>query len=323
MEIFWIKDKKRCGPASVRDVLDRVRLGELSRETMGWHAGVQGWKPLCDLPALADFLRDEPTAKAAEEDLPPDPVETASEQAGGLPPKPDATDCVAVRLGISLPVGMANAFGDEEAVPPSPSARLLARTVDTLLYLTLALGVLYVVGAPYSQYLLPGSPFFWLPMILIEAFCLSKWQTTPGKRLMGIYIGTLGEQREMSFGRALLRSFMVYILGMGMLSIPFFPIMPLISYWVLRKQGICWWDLKALVLPIARKKHMGFTRVLVPLILIYICLVAAGIFMKPWYKPMYEEISKADPDMANLMLRLIPELQGQIAPEKPVPQPLD
>lgn len=283
MEIFWIKDKKRCGPTSARDIVDRVRLGELPPETLGWHAGVEGWRPLRDLPALADFLQDkQPELGEKEEDGVPTPGKQAQKLPAGLPPKPDADDKVAMKLGINLPTGLPEDFcAGGMSVPPT-LARLLARTVDTLLYLVLALGILYVAGAAYSQYILPGSPFFWLPMILLEAFCLSRWHTTPGKRLMGIYIGTLGNHPEMSFGRAFLRSFMVYILGMGMMSIPFFPIMPLISYFALRKRGISWWDMRVLSLPIAKKEGMGFTRILVPLALIYACMVAAGVFMKPW-----------------------------------------
>lgn len=324
MEIFWIKDKKRCGPTSVRDIVDRVRLGELHPETLGWHAGMKDWKPLRDLPALADFLQDEPDPDEEEKDEEaPNPWEKAQEPPAGLPPKPDADGKVAMKLDIHLPPGMPAEFSAGDMSVPPTLARILARTVDTLLYLVLALGILCVAGATYSQYILPGSPFFWLPMILLEAFCLSKWHTTPGKRLMGIYIGTLGNRPEMSFGRAFLRSFMVYILGMGMMSIPFFPIMPVISYFALRKRGISWWDMRVLSLPIAKKEGLRFTRILVPLALIYACMVAAGVFMKPWYKPMYEEIRKVDSDMGKLMLQFIPELQGEATPEKPVPQPLD
>ncbi len=323
MEIFWIKDKRRCGPSSVRDIVDRVRLGELPPETLGWHAGVKSWKPLRDLPALADFLQDmtEPGEEARGEK--PAPEEKAQEQSAGLPPKPDAENKVDVKLGIHLPPNMPDELCAADMSVPPPWTRLLARVADTLLYLALVLGVLYTVGAPYSQYLLPGSLFFWLPMVLLEAYCLSKWHTTPGKRLMGIYVGTMGASPEMSFGRAFLRSFTVFILGMGMMSFPFFPIMPIVSYCALRKRGISWWDMRALSLPIAKKAGLGFSRILVPLALIYVCLVAAGIFMKPWYKPMYEEIGKVDSDMAKIMLRFIPELQGQATPEKPVPQPLD
>lgn len=64
MDIYWIKDKHRCGPATVPDVISLVQMGEISPDTPGWHAGCKGWMPLRSLPALSDFLDElrEPSA---------------------------------------------------------------------------------------------------------------------------------------------------------------------------------------------------------------------------------------------------------------------
>lgn len=66
MDIYWIKDKQRRGPATVPDILSLVQSGELTPDTLGWHAGCTGWQPLRELPALCDFLR-EPEPETEEE----------------------------------------------------------------------------------------------------------------------------------------------------------------------------------------------------------------------------------------------------------------
>lgn len=318
MEIYWIKDKKRCGPASVPDVLDMVRRGDLQPDTRGWHTGVQGWHPLCELPALAGLM-----PRATKTEQAPDAAPGTEEPADATTPKP-AVEPSTEKLGVNVPASITEGIGAGALGLPTATARLLARVIDSLLYCVLALGALFMADAPYNPYYLPGSPLFWLPMIALEALCLSKWNTTPGKRLLGIYICTVGDTPQMGYGRAFMRSFMAYLLGAGMFSFPFCVVMPAVSLWVLRKRGICWWDMRVLTFPVAKRGAARFSRVLLSLGLVYVCLVAAGVFVKPWLRPMYEEIRKEDPDTARIMLHLIPDLAPQDSPgQPPAPQPLD
>ncbi len=64
MDIYWIKDKSQCGPSTVPDVISLLQMGELTPETLGWHAGCKKWLPLRELPALADFLNKKNTSTA-------------------------------------------------------------------------------------------------------------------------------------------------------------------------------------------------------------------------------------------------------------------
>ena len=73
MDIYWIADKRQCGPATVPDVLSLVQMGELSPDTRGWHAGCENWMPLRELPALADFLKEKEEEPQQQEELPPVP----------------------------------------------------------------------------------------------------------------------------------------------------------------------------------------------------------------------------------------------------------
>ncbi|HIX20727.1 MAG TPA: DUF4339 domain-containing protein, partial [Candidatus Akkermansia intestinigallinarum] len=68
MDIYWIKDKRRCGPATVPDVISLVQMGEISPDTKGWHAGCKQWMPLRELPALSDFLNELEERSAQPED---------------------------------------------------------------------------------------------------------------------------------------------------------------------------------------------------------------------------------------------------------------
>ena len=117
MDIYWIADKRKCGPATVPDVISLVQMGELTPDTKGWHAGCEQWMPLRELPALVDFLQEKP-APEAEEELPPVPAAGAEAEE-----RPDVVPENAVRVYL-----------------PSPAARMLARLVDMALYMALVFG---------------------------------------------------------------------------------------------------------------------------------------------------------------------------------------
>lgn len=309
MEIFWIKDKRQCGPSTVPDILSLIQLGELTPDSLGWHAGVQGWKPLRELPALADFLREEkhPSSEFSETGTLPEPG-SAPERTNTPTEAPKA----AGMLSIHLPIHLSSEQGKTKVEPPSVYLRLLARLIDTALYFALLLGVLYALEVPYSRHFLPGSPLFLLPLVFLEALCLSKWNTTFGKRICGIYVCTLGQHPEMTFKRAFYRSFTANFFGLGMLSFPFCPILPFIALWLYRAKGIFRWDMHVGTFPLA-KRGRGMVRLIISLVIIYLSLVLTGVFMTPWYKPMYEELSRLNPDAARTMLRYIPELQEQVS----------
>lgn len=280
MDIYWIQDKRRRGPATVPDVLSLIQMGELSPETLGWHAGCHGWLPLRELPALADFLHDpsgdEDAASAAEEE--PAPQEQ----------QPPASPHVVLAVGVA----------------PSSMTRLLARVLDTCLYCALALGALHFSGVAYNTTLLPGSPLFWIPMLLLEAIFLSKWKTSPGKRLLGITLLPREGSAALTFTRALFRSILVFFLGVGMYLFPLSLLMMAFTAWRLRRIPVTLWDERTQLLPIQHKPATP-VRVLTAVIVIYLSMNAAGFFLQPWMPDMLDEMEQSSPEAAQTLRHLM------------------
>lgn len=300
MDIYWIENGKRKGPVTVPDIISLVQMGELTPDTKGWHAGCQQWMPLRELPALADFLgnlENRSKANQQEEATPSEERADAKETpTSGLPPVPPTP--------FPRHTGTQAAPQIVEVFPATASSRLTARLVDSALYAALALGIAYMLGVEYNSYYTPSSPAFWLPMVVLEAFCLSRFGTTPGKLLMRIRLASLIGMPRISFGRALLRSALVFFLGMGLMMFPVGLVMMLFSYWNLRSRGICLWDARATTIPVQPAKS-GAGRFVGAIITIYLALTAAGLFMQPWLPTMLDEIEQQSPDAARQLRDLM------------------
>lgn len=290
MDIYWVKDGRRSGPATVPDMISLVRSGELSPDTLGWHAGCKEWMPLRELPALVDFLAEtaaEHTAESSSEDLPPvPPAESVSEQ--GSEPQP---------------AGVARVW------LPSPSTRLLARCVDVVLYMGLVYAAVYVQQLPYSPEMLPSSPLFWLGFIAAEAALLAFFGTTPGKSFFHIRLVAFSEGMAEPLGllRSLGRALMVFVGGMGMMC-SFLPVVMCgFSWWMLRKHGITYWDARMSTFP-AQSRPTGFGRRLLALLVIFFCLEVAGLCLQPWMPALIEDISARSPEAAESLQKIFTEL---------------
>ena len=286
MDIYWIADKKQCGPATVPDVISLVQMGELTPDTRGWHAGCEHWMPLKELPALADFLQEkpEPQPEGAEE-LPPVPQEE---------PVMDAEP--------RLPEGAVRVY------LPSPSQRMLARLVDMALYLALVYGVIYIRQIPFDAALLPSNPIVWIAFVVLEAGLLSYLGTTPGKALMGIHVRNVGEG-SFTLGRSLARACLVFIGGMGMMV----SILPLFmmgySWWTLRSRGLTMWDARCRTL-VLQFRRVGVVRQFVAVVLIFACFHITSYCMQPWFPTMVETIEQQSPETGQWMRSLMQQAEA-------------
>lgn len=305
MEIYWVQDGKKKGPSTVPDMISLVRLGEISADTLGWHAGCKAWMPLRELPALADFLKKKPAEPAAEqgedETLPPVP----SAEAPAVSPETEKTEekAPASPADGKLPAGV------ERVWLPSPSTRLLARAVDVVLYMGLVYSAIYVQQLPYNATLLPSSPLFWLGFIAAEAALLSFFGTTPGKSFFGIRIVAFSEGQAEPLGllRSLGRALMVFVGGMGMMC-SFLPVvMSGFSWWMLKKHGITYWDARMSTFP-AQNRPTGLPRRLLAVILIFFCLEVVGFCLQPWLPGVMEDLRTQSPETAESLQRFMPEL---------------
>lgn len=284
MDIYWIRDKKKCGPATVPDVLSLVQMGELTPDTKGWHVGCEQWMPLRELPALADFLQEKPQEEVADE----------------LPPVPEAADGQLPEMpsDVKLPEGAVRVY------IPSPALRLLARLVDMALFVLLVFGVVYVRQIPFTASLLPSSPMVWIGFVLLEAFLVATLGTTPGKAMLGIRVHAVNTER-MTFGRAFSRAGLVFIGGMGMMVslLPVF--MMLYSWWTLRSRGITMWDVRCSTMPLMFKPAQ-LPRQVMAVVLVIICCYLTAFCMEPWLLPMVEAVEMQSPEMGQMLRDMMP-----------------
>lgn len=293
MDIYWIKDKKKHGPATVPDVISLVQMGELTPDTLGWHAGCSNWAPLRELPALVDFLGElQNRSKEADEPQTKEKPEAQPTEAQPV-----------VQMEVTLP--QSQAIDSREAVTlPLPRTRLMARLIDSSLYAAIAGGVVYLLQIPFSDMLLP---LFWAPMVFIEAALLTYLGTTPGKRMMGIAVSTFGQSSTpMTFSRALFRSLSVNIIGMGCYLFPVGIVTILISYFMLTRRGITMWDAQCMTLPLQRRKA-SVRHFLLAGIIIYtsLQLMSQAIIRTPGTLEMLEQTS---PEMAQTLRDMMPDL---------------
>lgn len=275
MDIYWIADKKKCGPATVPDVLSLVQMGELTPDTRGWHAGCEQWMPLRELPALADFLQE----KQEEEALPEVPGETGT-------PSPGVPEG-AVRVYL-----------------PSPAVRLLARLVDMALYLALVYGVIYVRQIPFNAFLLPSCPLLWVAFVALEAGLVSSLGTTPGKALLGIQVRRVNSG-PMTLSCALSRACMVFVCGMGMMVslLPLF--MMGYSWWMLRSRGISLWDARCATLPLMLKPA-SVARQILAVCVVFACFHVSSLCLQPWLPGMIEAVERESPEAGQYLRGLLP-----------------
>ena len=285
MQIYWIENQKRCGPASVPDILSKLELGELSRNTLTWHSGCSGWVPLEKLPALQEYMNHTSSA-GAQPSLPPrrDTVhvpKTAS-------PAEDKASIPAVPIE-SLLVG----FGP----------RLVARLMDCALYTTALLGIMYLLRVPYQPYFQPGNPLFWLPFVLLEGISLRWMHTTPGKFWMGIGMAPLGNNSGL--GVCTLRSLLVFIIGMGCMLPLLAPITAILTYIGIRRNKITYWDMRTAIVPVCPKRVISPFRIISTIFLLYVCLQLSSFAMQPWIPDMINEIHSQNPDAASWLQSLL------------------
>ncbi len=308
MDIYWIKDKRKCGPSTVPDVISLIQMGELSPESLGWHAGCAGWTPLRELPALADFLNKQTDELSHETGEPANAPEE---------PLPDTQATEPLTQLVHPPASQADAGEDtpEEPQPeaepervylPSPSARLFARLVDLTLYTLGLYAWLYLTETPYNlSWILSANPLLWLPMLLLEAFFISQWGRTPGKALMGITVRNFKDGGRVSFMRAFWRALIVFVLGIGMMIPLLLPLMLLLSYWKLRRMGITSWDARCSTLPV-QKSPTTPSRYVLAVVILYSCTILIESCLRPWYPYLLADIEKEQPEAAGFLREMLP-----------------
>lgn len=206
MEVWLVEEGQRTGPFSAYAIEGRISRGEVDESQPAWEPGMAQWGTLGEMPRFADaFLRVR--------------AERAAEKRARRTP------------------------------PPLPAAPLLlrrffARWFDFNLVHLAWWGILAATGQDlvkiFANPWLLVAPL--LPWGLIEAACLTRLATTPGKWLLGMEVRNMDGSR-LGWRQALLRTLRVLTMGIGLRL----PILVLVcqgvSAWLTKRFGAALWDL--------------------------------------------------------------------------------
>lgn len=192
MDYFLSISGERSGPCTQFQLIERIREGNLKGNELAWRKGAPEWQPLNSMEEFAPYwpITEEQVAQAAE----------------------------ARRLArVALDT-------------PQPWLRFWARMVDYVWFamlLHLALGSFLpdqktmLNGGPHVQIIAIAMGCLTLMLFApVEAWCLSRYGTTPGKALLRVQVRRQ-EGGLPTFHQAMRRALLVYIKGMALgLTVP-------------------------------------------------------------------------------------------------------
>lgn len=234
MDFYLTQNGTRRGPFRVFQIKEMLDRGEASPADLGWHSGLDGWRPLRDIDAIAPYL----PAPA------PPPPEGADETGPRRPePAPGASAPTEAR-GFRPTGGESkwHLFG-LRALP-----RFLARCFDTMLWFALVCGAGAAAGLlPPSAFTFPTLINVWfvplqsLAWVFVEAWLLSRFGTTPGKWLFNLHVRSVdgGLPRYMN---ALKRAFFIWVFAWGLGHSQWAMFGSLISLMLFLQNGRMVWD---------------------------------------------------------------------------------
>ncbi len=251
MQIYLVRNGRREGPFTLYQVHEMVESGEIDGNTLGWMPGEGAWKPARELPPVLSLIQSVEKEKLD--------AELARTNRPNVPPVPPAPSVPPHRL----PSHAFSRFGARMidvmlfqillsffwALPEPPESMPDPQDYANLREFFVALWDSAKAGndpeqMAYAWKLLRfqlGSVFGWH---LLEPCFLAFATTTPGKAVFRIRVLGPGDQRP-EFFRALYRSLLVFVFGMGFGFEPLRWIANFFSYLRLQGTGLSFWDEQA------------------------------------------------------------------------------
>lgn len=276
MKIWLLENDNRTGPHEIFDVRDRISSGELDAETPAWYDGADNWTTLDEVPAFSSYFKKTKSAEilVEEEKRTSELIESLEKELAdtGETSGPDSTK-----------------FKNESL---HPVRRLFARVLDMSLY-TVALFIIKIqMGVnPLFMESVTKELMYQFPYLLLDAFALSYFGTTPGKWMLNIRLRTHDSQL-LPFFASLIRSIRVWVLGFAMQS-PLIVVSLPFSWFIASKYGKFLWDIP--------KNNITYCGPLTPIRIvgyILIIIVASSImnqFVPPEFMPTLENIKAWNP----------------------------
>ncbi len=235
--IYLIENGQKAGPFTLWQLREKMRGGDVTRDTLAWEPGMTNWAPAGEIgsvrfefervEAVSDPHTETETKKSAVTEL-TEPTDAAAKANANVTANPRAAKAIA-----SLPA-------------PRPWRRFWARIIDMGLVNLSAIIIGVASGAmtPLEAYRPSLGFILTLPVawIFLESSFLMALGTTPGKFLLGIRVRSADGARQLPLRRALGRSFMVWWRGYGLgLTIPMV-LTCTFSHFVLKTTRTTPWD---------------------------------------------------------------------------------
>lgn len=149
-----------------------------------------------------------------------------------------------------------------------PWVRYFARFIDIALFSILILFI-RLFSASFTINDVTGFSFVMLIIwMIIEAKLISTYGFTIGKKLLNIKVVD-ANNKKLTFSIALKRSFLVWLLGLGLGILSFFTM--LISFFNLRKEKISLWDKQCKSIVVHNK--VGIFRIIITIIIFLVFFV--------------------------------------------------
>ena len=229
MDFYLTQNGTRRGPFRVFQIKEMLDRGEASPADLGWHSGLDSWRPLREIDAIAPYL-----PSTAPPPLPEEVGEAGAPEAPAAPRPP-----APARAGAESKWHL---FG-LRALP-----RFLARCFDTMLWFSLVCGAGAATGLlPPSAFTFPTLISFWfvplqsLAWVFVEAWLLSRFGTTPGKWLFNLHVRSVDGGLP-PFMNALKRAFFIWVFAWGLGHSQWAMFGSLISLMLFLQNGRMVWD---------------------------------------------------------------------------------
>lgn len=258
---YYLHDGQRIGPITQEQIVELFRSGAMPLETMVRSDLFGYWVPASSISGFRVLMPSADAANGAQAAQAPEA--TASTLPAPVPLAPVAAATIiapapVIPTGAPAPVLPAPApepqpIQQRPPVPiampafdaPRPWRRWAARWIDETLALivwTALLAVLAPFAAPTMlTRLVLFFAIFPAAFVVIEAAMLYGFGATPGKALFGVIVRE-PDGAVLSFGRALHRSFRVFVQGIGM-GLPILSLCTVLSaYFSLHDGGVTAWD---------------------------------------------------------------------------------
>ncbi|MDF1815490.1 MAG: RDD family protein [Verrucomicrobiales bacterium] len=234
MEYYVALSGEKVGPLTQFKLVEMLRDGEVSADQKVWHRGMDGWLPISEVPSLKPVVKrlgDREDEKDADPPPLPDPVVSKKRVAVATEVRP-LTRFWARYFDYTIVAVLVVIFSDFEMPPIDPElsiADLITRYEE-------------IFRSGELRALAEMQFYALLMWHVIEGIMISVFGTTPGKALFGIHVVT-GGGSKVPVLIGIYRSFLVYILGLGLFYFPLITFVTMaLSFFRLLSHGICPWD---------------------------------------------------------------------------------